>query len=94
MPTYKSACRLYFASNVDAKNIAEVPRKLPFKWCYFWLEMLAQNVHISPQPLGKMGHQPFPITFSKNENDIYVQKVTFLYDFEKIFEKFQSVAKL
>ncbi len=43
MPTYKSAYRLYFASKVDAKNIAEMPRKLPFKWCYFWLEMLAST---------------------------------------------------
>ncbi len=57
VPTYKAACRLYFASNVDAKNIIEMPRKLPFKWCYLWLEMLLQNVHISPQTLGTVGHQ-------------------------------------
>ncbi len=38
--------------------------------------------------------QPFPITFSKNGKDIYIQKVVFLANFERIFEKFQSVAKL
>ncbi len=38
--------------------------------------------------------QPFPITLSKNENDIYVQKVAFVANFERIFEKFHSVAKL
>ncbi len=38
--------------------------------------------------------QPFPTTFSKNENGIYVQKVAFLANFERIFEKFQSAAKL
>ncbi len=38
--------------------------------------------------------QPFLITFSKNENGIYVKKVVFLATFESIFEKFQSAAKL
>ncbi len=40
--------------------------------------------------------QPFPIIFSKKEIYIYiyVQKVVFLDNFEKIIEKFQSVAKL
>ncbi len=56
VPTYKANYRLYFASTVDAKNVTEMPRKFPFK-CFFVLEMLAQNVHISPQTLGKMGHQ-------------------------------------
>ncbi len=37
---------------------------------------------------------PFPATFSKNENGIYVQKGAFLDNFESIFEKFKSVAKL
>ncbi len=36
------------------KNITEMPRKLPIRWCYV---LLTQNVHISPQTLGKMGHQ-------------------------------------
>ncbi len=38
--------------------------------------------------------QPFLITFSKNEDDIYVQKVAFLDNFKRVFEKFLSVAKL
>ncbi len=38
--------------------------------------------------------QPFPITFSKNNNGIYAQKAAFLENFEKIFEKVQTVAKL
>ncbi len=38
--------------------------------------------------------QPFPIIFSKKENNIYVQKVVFLDNFERIIEKFQSDAKL
>ncbi len=31
--------------------------------------------------------QPFPITFSKNENGIYVLKLAFLANLERIFEK-------
>ncbi len=57
MITYKAAYGLYFAPNVAAKNIAEMPRKLRFMWCNFMVEMLAQNVHISPRTLGKMGHR-------------------------------------
>ncbi len=38
--------------------------------------------------------QPFPITFSKKENIICVQKVAILANLERFFEKFQSVAKL
>ncbi len=55
------------------------------KMRYYRVEMLAQN---------GSSDQPFPIIFSKNKNDMYVQKVAFLANFEKIFEKFQSVAKL
>ncbi len=49
---YKEAHRLYFSPNVT-----EMPRKLPFMWCHFLVEMLAQNVHISPQTLSKLGHR-------------------------------------
>ncbi len=38
--------------------------------------------------------QPIPITFSKNENGIYVKKKAYLANFERIFEKFQSAAML
>ncbi len=50
--------------------------------------MLAQNVHTSPQTLGTMGHQisRFRSYFQKNQNDIYVQKVAFLANFEKILK--------
>ncbi len=57
MLKYKEAHRLYFSPNVDAKNIAGMPRKLPFMWCVFLVEMLAQNVYISPQTLSKLGHR-------------------------------------
>ncbi len=57
VPKYKAARRLYFSPNVDAKNITGMPRKLSFMWCYFLVEMFAQNVHISPQSLGEMGHR-------------------------------------
>ncbi len=49
VPTYKVIYRLYFAPNVDAKSITEMPRKLPFMWCYFMVETLAQNEEISLQ---------------------------------------------
>ncbi len=39
------------------KNITGMSRKLPLMWCYFLVEMLAQNVHISPQTLCKLGHR-------------------------------------
>ncbi len=42
----KQPTRLYFAPNVDAKNAAEMPRKLPFMWCYILVKMLAQSVHV------------------------------------------------
>ncbi len=34
-----------------------MPRKLPFTWCYFLVEMFTQNVHMSPQIVGKVGHR-------------------------------------
>ncbi len=57
VPAYKVIYRLYFAPNVDAKCITEMQRKLPFMWCYFMVEMLAQNVQISLQTSGKMGYR-------------------------------------
>ncbi len=57
VPKCKTAYRLYFSPNSDAKNSTEMPRKLPFMWCYFLVEMLAHNVHISLLTLGKMGHR-------------------------------------
>ncbi len=73
-----------------------MPRKFPFLWCFLFVKILALNyTYLSPNFWQNgSSDQPFQIIFSKKENYIYVQKVVFLDNFERIIEKFQSVAKL
>ncbi len=73
-----------------------MPKKFPFVWCFFFVKILALNyTYLSPNFWQNgSSDQPFPIIFSKKENYVYVQKVVFLDNFERIIEKFQSVAKL
>ncbi len=54
----------------------------------------AKYIYITSNPRqNRTSDQAFPITFSRNKNGIYVQKVVFPADFERIFEKFQSAAE-
>ncbi len=71
-------------------------KKWPFKWCYFFVGNVGLKCTYITSNFRQNGSsdQPFSITFSKNENGIYVQKGTFLDNFERLFEKFQSAAKL
>ncbi len=71
--------------------MAEMPRKFTFMWCYFFLEILALDCTYLWE---KMGHQISHYQSHLQKNGIYVQKIAFLDIFERIFEKFQAIAKL
>ncbi len=99
MQKHKAAYRLYFAPNVDAEMYScDVfllhLYQLSFIWCYFWWKFW-RKMYIY-QTLGRMGHwiSHSRSHFQKMKNGIYVQKVAFLDNIEKCFEKFQSVRKL
>ncbi len=66
-----------------------MPRKFPFMWCFWFVKILALNyIYLSPNFWQNgSSDQPFPIIFSKKENYIYVQKVVFLDNFERIIKK-------
>ncbi len=65
-------------------------------WCFLVVDILVLNyTYLSPNFWqNRSSDQPLPIIFSKKENYVYVQKLVFLDNLERIFEKFQSVAKL
>ncbi len=73
-----------------------MPRKFPFTWCFLFVKKVGAKIYISQPKLWAKWVIGSAISdiISKKENYVYVQKVVFLDNFERIFEKIQSVAKL
>ncbi len=65
-------------------------------WYCCVVEILALKYNILPQTLGKMdiGSAISNHIFKNKKNCIYFQKVAFIDNFERKFEKFQSGAEL
>ncbi len=72
-----------------------MPRKFSFMWCFSFVKIWAlKYIYLRPTRLAKwVVVSAISDHIFKKENYIYVQKVVFLDNFERIFEKFQSVAK-
>ncbi len=84
---FKVVYRLYLLSNINAKNIAEMPKKIR-RYSAIFSGTFGFKLYISCLKLWAKWVIRAAISnhIFKKENRIYVQKVAFLDNFERIFE--------